>query len=136
MLRRLTILAVFLSAQALATENYRKQPCKTPALAPSCVQMHGRLRQGSGNPSMRLWQIGTTHIYGIYTNKYGFDHDDTIADNEGPTPPANIDKLRYPEGGLREIYGDFEVCPLEPPIEGHMQAACIANASHVIASKD
>jgi len=34
------------------------------------------------------------------------------------------------------MYGDFEVCPLEPHIEGHMQAACIASASHVIAPND
>ena len=62
MLRRLIILALFVSAHALATETYRNQPCKTPQLAPSCIRFHGRLVEAEGHPSYRLWQIGT-HRY-------------------------------------------------------------------------
>lgn len=34
------------------------------------------------------------------------------------------------------MFGAFEVCPLEPHIQGHMQAACVASATHIIVPKD
>ena len=134
MLRRLTIFALFFSAQALADENYRDQLCKTPQLAPACIQVHARLWAGNGTPSTRLWPIGTHHIYGIYSNRYGFAHDHTNLDNEAPELPAMIDKFRGNSPSWT-VYGDFEVCPLEPHIPGHMQAACIASATHIFAPK-
>ena len=39
--------------------------------------------------------------------------------------------MRSSRGHLDDIYGDFEICPLEPHVEGHMQAACIASATHI-----
>ena len=134
MLRRLTILALFISAPALAKEDYRNQPCKTPELAPSCIQFHGRLSAENGTPAVRLWQMSTHHVYGIYSNRYGFTHDGPTLDNESPEIPPAVTK-QIPHQGGWTVYGDFEVCPLGPQIEGHMQAACIASATHVIAPK-
>ena len=141
MLRRLPILFLFLAAHALAKEDYRNQPCKTPEIASSCFQSRARLRAGNGTPSTRLWPVGSHRLYGIYSNRYGFKHDDTIGDNEGPElPPAvqaavtSILKRSGPGGWT--LYGDFDVCPLEPHIQGHMQAACIASATHIVADKE
>jgi hypothetical protein len=135
MLRRLPILVLFLAAHALAKEDYRDQPCKAPEFAPQCIQVHARLWAGNGTPSTRLWPIGTRHIYGIYSNRYGFTHDSPTLDNEAPelhfTFPKNV-----PNQGGWTVYGDFEVCPLEPHVEGHMQAACIASATHIVAGKE
>lgn len=113
--------------------NYRQHPCKTPEIAPRCINLHGRLSAGNGTPSTRLWQIGTHHIYGIYSNRYGYSHDDLTLDNEAPE--LHFDFKDKPEGGWT-VYGDFEVCPLEPRAEGHMQAACIASATHIVMPKD
>jgi hypothetical protein len=134
MLRQLVILVLFISAQALANETYRQQPCKTPALAPSCMHIHGRLWTGNGTPSPRLWQIGTHHIYGVYSNQYGFTHDSQTLDNEAPELHLTFPKNTPDQGGWT-VYGDFEVCPLESPTQGHMQAACIASAAHLVVPK-
>jgi hypothetical protein len=132
MLRPLAIFVLFVSARALADGGYRKQPCKTPVLAPSCIKLHGRLWAGNGTPSTRLWQIGTHHIYGIYSNRYGFTHDSPTLDNEAPELHFTLPK-DTPGQSDWTVYGDFEVCPLEPHVQGHMQAACIASATHIVA---
>jgi len=121
------------SSLSLAKADYRQQPCKTPELAPSCISIHGRLSAGNGTPSTRLWQIGTHHVYGIYSNRYGYSHDGLSLDNEAPE--LHFDFKDRPDGGWT-VYGDFEVCPLEPRAEGHMQAACIASATHIVMPKD
>ena len=135
MLRRLAILVLLVSAKALANESYRDQPCKTPEVAPSCFQTHGRLTLGNGTPAVRLWPFHTHHLYGIYSNKYGFRHDGTTLDNESPEGLTLVRKY-IPNTGGWTLYGDFDVCPLEPRISGHMQAACIASATHVAIPKE
>jgi hypothetical protein len=126
-------LALLIPGQGLTGQDYRRQPCKTPEIATSCIQIRGRLRAGNGTPSTRLWQIGTHHIFGIYSNRYGFMHDGGTLDNEAPELHFAFPKGE-PKGGWT-VYGDFEVCPLEPFIQGRMQAACIANATHVVYSE-
>ena len=132
MLRAIAIIALLSAAgQSGKHSAYRKEPCKTPELASSCFHIHARLNAGSGTPTVRLWGIGTHHVYGIYSNAYGFEHDDLTGDNEAPELPRTVLRFLPPTGGWT-VYGDFEVCPLERHIEGHMQAACIAGASHIV----
>jgi len=134
MFRLVSILALLGCSQVLAQTKYREEPCKTAVIAPLCVHVHGRLTYGNGTPSTRLWQIATHHVFGIYSNQYGFRHDTQTLDNEAPelhfTHPKDM-----PEQGGWTVYGDFEVCPLERPIQGHMQAACIATATHIVVPK-
>jgi hypothetical protein len=127
--------ALILSTTASGAQRYRQQPCKTPDIATSCFRTHARLSAGNGTPAVRLWPIGSHHLYGIYSNRYGMIHDSSTLDNEGPKLPDLVLKHISHQGGWR-MYGDFEVCPLEPPKQGHMQAACIAGASNVVAPKD
>lgn len=129
----IAVLALLAAGQAPTKKDYRQAPCKTPEIAPICVIVHGRLRAGNGTPSTRLWHIGTHHVYGIYTNRYGFTHDSDTLDNEAPELHFTLPKNTPTVGGWT-VYGDFEVCPLEPLIQGHMQAACIASAAHVVDS--
>jgi len=118
----------------MAGKDYRQEPCKTPEIAKACLHVHGRLRAGNGTPSTRLWQTGTHHIFGIYSNQYGFTHDSQTLDNEAPELHFARPKDMPVEGGWT-AFGDFEVCPLESPIQGHMQAACIASAAHIVVPK-
>ncbi len=131
MFRLIAFVVLLSSGPAITARNYRQEPCKTPANARSCIQIHGRLRAGNGTPSVRLWHIGTHHIFGIYSNRYGFIHDGETGDNEAPELHLTLPK-DDPKAGGWTLYGDFEVCPLEPLIQGHMQAACIASASHIV----
>jgi len=138
MLRTLPIIAFLLTPSILARADYRKMPCKTPEIESSCFHTHARLTLGNGTPSVRLWPVGTNHLYGIYSNSFGFAHQSEIvpSDTEAPELPPTVTKhLPKSDSGGWTVYGDFEVCPLEPPIQGHMQAACIESATHIFAPK-
>lgn len=120
----------------------RTIPCKTPEIAPSCYWAHGRLAFYNGNPAFRFWKIGTRRVVGIFSGPpsyHGPMADTTpLADNENPEFPANVRRtlksLQELELPLR-VYGDFEVCPLEPETAGAMQAACIESAKNITTEK-
>jgi len=124
-------------AGSAAAGSKRKIPCKTPAIASSCYWTHGRLRMSNGNPSYRLWKIGTNRLLGIHSGPsadlYGLD-------NESPEFPSNVwQKLwvSIPKNSPwpNTIFADFEVCPLEPEKRGAMQAACIEAAKNIVVEK-
>jgi hypothetical protein len=62
----LTLCALAAQAIPQATAK-RKIPCKTPENADSCYWTHGRPGVNNGNPSFRVWRIGTTKIVGIHS---------------------------------------------------------------------
>lgn len=134
------------AAQALPqAAPKRKIPCKTPEIAASCYWTHGRLSLYNGNPSLRLWKIGTKRILGIYSGPHSERYDPL--DNEHPELPANLDRayeaeykrrlaVKDPDAGLPEpVFADFEVCPLEPEREGEMQAVCIEAVKNIFVEK-
>jgi len=89
----------------------------------------------NGNPSYRLWKIGTHRVLGIYSgpsvDRYGLD-------NEGPELPSNVERKLWATKDhhqANDIFGDFEVCPLEPEKPGVMQAACIESAKNIVIEK-
>jgi hypothetical protein len=82
----------------------------------------------NGTPAYRLWKVGTHRLLGIYS---GPSVDRLSLDNENPELPASIYRVYDPAvGGL--LFGDFEVCPLEPEVAGAMQAACIESARNLL----
>jgi hypothetical protein len=111
-----------------AGEVYRRTiPCKTPENTTSCYWTHGRIGFYNGTPAIRLWKIGTNRLLGIYSgpsvDRYGLD-------NEDPQMPASLKRTFEPS--QNQVFGDFEVCPLEPEREGAMQAACIESAKNLV----
>jgi hypothetical protein len=129
----LVFLAPLLFVHASSAEK-RTIACKTPVIASSCVTIHGRLQYGNGTPALRLWHIGTTHKFGIFSGLNAEKRDPL--DDDHPQLPSNLLKVfdgPDPFGPI--IFADFEVCPLEPHITGHMQAACIESATHIVVKK-
>jgi hypothetical protein len=129
-----------LAAQALPQKTAaRKIPCKTLEKASLCYWTHGRLSVYNGNPTWRLWKIGTKRILGIYSGPSRFPPR-ANEDSESPEFPSNLDRIyeaQYKRRAARKdltanwpdsAYGDFEICPLEPERKGEMQAACIESA--------
>jgi hypothetical protein len=106
----------------------RKIPCKTPEIAASCYWTHGRLNFANGNPSYRIWKVGTKRILAVYSGPSRFPPR-TDADSELPEFPASVDKVFRPPDN--HIFADFEVCPLEPERKGEMQAVCIESATNI-----
>ena len=120
----------------------RTIPCKTPEIAHSCYWTRGRLSMANGNPSYRLWKIGTHRLLGIYSGPVAFNgraQEEYALDNEGPQLPPNVEDAlwRSVKGPWPNIiYADFEVCPLDKEKPETMQAACIESAKDIVVKKD
>jgi len=134
------------SAKASAKTSRRKIPCKTPENASLCYWTHGRLRVYNGNPSGRIWQVGTRLLLGVFNGPSHFPPR-TIADDESPELPMNLERAY--ETDYRNwkrskadtdyefptIFADFEVCVLDPGKQGEMRAVCVESAKNIFAQK-
>jgi hypothetical protein len=111
---------------ASGQEAPRKILCKTPAIANACYWTRGRITGGSGNPAIRIWKVGTERLLGVCSgplvDRFG-------PDNESPELPPNLSGVFRPTENW--VFGDFEVCPLEPERKGAMQAVCIEAAKNL-----
>ena len=127
------------------TTSKRKILCKTPENASQCYWTHSRLSVYNGNPSLRIWKIGTRRILGVFNGPSHFPPR-TIADDESPDLPVSLERayeadhsrwkkseVRYYEFPI--IFADFEVCPLEPERKGEMQAVCVESAENIFLQK-
>jgi hypothetical protein len=109
----------------------RKIACKTTENAASCSRTHGRLANYNGTPTLRLWKIGTKRIMAIHSGP-GYKRGDN-KENESPEVPANVDYAFKTD--LTRVYGDFEICPLEPERHGEMQIVCIESAKNIFVER-
>lgn len=78
-----------------------------------CFQVHGRLSNWNGNPTRRIWIIGTKRMLGL---------------RDGTELPAALQKSLSDFD--HEVYGDFEFCPFTSPKSGVMQVGCVAKVSN------
>jgi hypothetical protein len=107
-----TAMLVTLPMQSTAANGWS---CLGKPVEP-CIKRHARLSSQNGTP-FRLWLIGTSRVMRI---------DETDM-------PDTLDRyLEMTSDSHSYIYGDFEVCPLEPDQQGHMRAACVANAERLV----
>ena len=97
-----------------------------PDLVGRCFAVHGRLSVYNGNPTIRLWRIGTKRILGVRDPE-------EASGVPGPPPiPASIrGKLDFD----KNVYGDFLVCPLTRSEPGRMQIICIESGKNLIVSE-
>ncbi len=118
-------------AQAVPqSPSKRKIPCKTPENAATCYWTHGRITVGNGNPSFRMWKIGTKRLLGIFSGP-SVSHDRLSPDQEHPELPAIVEQIWKPRLGVFPLYGDFEVCPLAPEHPGAMRPVCVESAKNL-----
>jgi len=75
-----------------------------------CRDVHGRLEATNGNPSLRIWVVGTKRILGV------------AGDEGAELLPSSLRELISFEATL---YGDFRVCPVTLPKPAAMQLVCI-----------
>jgi hypothetical protein len=134
------------STKASPSAKGLKIPCKTPENASLCSWTHGRLRVYNGNPSGRIWQIGTRRLLGVFNGPSHFPPR-TIADDESPQLPMNLERAyeadyrhwKQSKGDtdyeFPTIFADFEVCALEPEKKGEMQAVCVESTKNIFTQK-
>jgi hypothetical protein len=138
------------SAKDSANPSRRKIPCKTPENASLCYWIHGRLTAGSGDPSYRIWKMGTRRVLGVFNGPSHFPPRISSFDNDvfNPELPAELyrayevdnRRLKQKTGIMwavpPPVFADFEVCPLEPERKGWMQAVCVESAKNIFIEKD
>lgn len=111
------VTALLLSNMACAADS----GCtNAPVPVAACHTIHGRLNVYNGRWGAIIWVVGTKHYIGILDDKDGsllvpskliFDRDDVV-------------------------YGDFSVCPLVPPHQGHIEEVCVQSAKHLVVRHD
>jgi hypothetical protein len=135
------------SAKASPSASARKIPCKTPENAALCYWTHGRLSVANGNPSFRIWRIGTHRILGVFNGPSHFPPR-TIADDESPEFPPELDRAYEADNRAHKratgfmwavpppVFANFEVCPLDPERKGWMQPVCVESARNIFIEND
>jgi hypothetical protein len=122
------LLALLTSAASLYGETNRT--CEAGSDNGSIVQVHGRLNvYNGGYPNLRIWQIGTHHLFGIYSDPADLRCIRAGSCDEDTKLPSNLEHLNLLDS---TVYGDFELRVLEPLKAGHMQAACIVDAKNLV----
>jgi hypothetical protein len=91
------------------------RPCKgNPNLAGKCVVMRGRLRAYNGNPTFRIWPIGTKRLLGVTGERPG----------EEPVMPSGLGVTFD-----HDLVANSEICPFTREEPGVMQRVCIESVS-------
>ena len=121
---KLIKLAVFVLAttfnSAMAQEASPAKVCeKRPEVVDQCYTTRGRLALYNGNPSFRIWKVGTDRLLGVREGS-----------PENPMMPFD---LFY--GTDAKIFADFKVCPLTKERPGWMQIVCVQSAENIRVEK-
>ena len=95
--------------------------CKSnPQIVDVCFAIRGRLSAYNGNPSFRIWPIGTQRLLGV------------VDDQDRLSVPSDI---RNRIGFGNDVFADYVVCPFTQARAGRMQYVCVEAATRVRISK-
>jgi hypothetical protein len=113
------------SVAAMSPPVSAEKSCREhPQLVGKCFSVRGRLSTYNGNPSVRLWRIGTKRMLGVSDQRFSLPGYRNL--------PENLAKQL---DGENEILGDFLVCPFTRSRPGEMQLMCIESAKNVVVKK-
>ena len=104
----------YATAQQAVNETQQYEPVGKP------FRVHGRLSVYNGNPSCRIWIVGTNRILGIRE-----------IEEKALIPPGLLQILQE-DINDRLIYADFVVSPLTKCKEGVMQIVRVESAENVV----
>jgi len=86
-----------------------------PQLAGACWNIRGKVTLWNGNPSVRIWPVGTKRILGV-------------RDADPMLIPGELAKSLSWETAS---YANLRVCPLTAERPGHMQIVCVASVKDI-----
>jgi hypothetical protein len=114
------LLAVCSPAQSLLRAA-PDRPCRQhPQLSGPCFTIRGRMRLANGNPSIRIWRVGTKRILGVSDGRFKMD-------GYANVPPAVAGRLSWDT----QLFGDFVVCPFTGDEPDVMRLICVDSASNL-----
>ena len=89
--------------------------CVAPTTEP-CFTHRGRL-SGQNGIAYMIWLVGTKRIVGVNQTEI----------------PAMLGKyLSMTSPDHRDVFGDFDICPVEPDRPGHIRLVCVAGATRLV----
>ena len=92
-------------------------PCvASKSIIGKCWNVRGRVSLHNGNPSVRIWPVGTKRLLGV-------------RDAEPPLLPP---EMRKSLSWDHHVFADLKVCPLTKPRERRMQVVCIASVRNAV----
>ena len=98
------------------------KPCNEhPKLSGPCFTVHGRMDLYNGNPSVRLWRVGTNRILGVSEQRFAVEGYCNL-------PTAIREQLSWDA----DLFADFVVCPFTRDEPGSMQLVCVDSATHIV----
>jgi hypothetical protein len=106
-------LMVWLSTGLAAAQS--AWTCEGTPVEP-CVRRHGRLSSQNGI-TRKIWIVGTTRM---------------LAVSNASVPPVIEKYLEMTSDNHSYIFGDFEICFLEPDVPGHIRSACVTGAEKLV----
>jgi len=120
-LRELFIVAaVVVTGTVAGSPATLQERCDASAYA-ACFHVHGRYTVYTGDGQIVLWPVGTHRLFSVV---FGDDRVDKVlsggSDNNFPQAANEY-----------EVYGDFEVCPLQKGLPGLRRDVCIKKAENL-----
>ena len=92
-------------------------PCSQQPIEP-CAKRHGRLSTQNGITTT-IWIIGTTRRVAVVN-----------PEALSPRVPETYLSMTSPDHAY--IFGDFDICPVEPDRPGHLKYVCVAGAEKLV----
>lgn len=111
------IITLILSVACFSQQDTNKVDCKPcrkhPGVIGPAFKIHGVLSYWNGNPSVRIWKVGTKKIYGVSEQRFY---------KEGY---YNLPQWLPTIGFDEKITGDFVLYPFTKEKTGVMRLVCI-----------
>jgi hypothetical protein len=118
-------LILFCAATSGGDEQPNKKSCKEhPMLSGPCFKVRGRMSFYNGNPTVRIWRLGTKRMLGISQARFYLQ-----------------DYLNVPDELVRRLswetamFADFTVCPFTDDRPGEMRMICVESAENISIKK-
>lgn len=120
------LLAVTLASSLLAT-SAADQPCtelrpchEHAKLNGPCYTVRGRMSYWNGNPTVRIWVVGTKRIIGVSES------------HENPAYCSLPDEILEKLSWETDLFADFVVCPYTRDEPGIMRLVCVDSAKNMV----
>jgi len=99
----------------------KKKPCKEhPKLSGPCFKVKGRMTFSNGNPSIRIWPVGTNRMLGISEGRFYLEDYENV-------PEDLVRQLTW----NNEMFADFTVCPFTDDELSVMRYICVESAENI-----
>jgi hypothetical protein len=104
-----------------ASTSIAERSCRQhPQLTGQCFRIRGRMNYWNGNPSVRIWRVGTKRILGVSDVRFKIDGYVNL-------PPSIEARLSWDT----DLFGNFVVCPFTRDAPGVMRLVCVESVSNV-----